>query len=78
MTPRSIPQGFAGFQGVGDALLGFALAAEADEGFALEIEQILLADELRRAERAAGQDVWRACARRGRRIRRCIRRAACL
>ena len=45
----SISQGFAGFESVGDAFLSFALAAEADEGFAFEIEQILFADELRLA-----------------------------
>jgi hypothetical protein len=33
---------------VGDALLGLALAAEADEGFALEVEDVLLRDHLRR------------------------------
>jgi len=44
---RLVAEGFASFQGVGDALLSFAFAAEADEGFAFEIEQILFADELR-------------------------------
>src|SRR6266849_1651806 len=43
-----IAKGFAGLQSVGDALLGLALAAEAHEGFALEIEKVLFADQLRR------------------------------
>src|SRR2546422_8418760 len=52
-----VAEGFAGFEGVGDALLGLAFAAEADEGFALEIEDVLLADHLRGGERPAGQHV---------------------
>src|ERR1700688_1245865 len=53
----SIPQWLARLQGVGDALLGFAFAAEGDERFALQVEDVLFADELRRRERAAGKDV---------------------
>ncbi len=45
-----VAEGFAGFQGVGDALVGFAFAAEADKRFAFEVEDVLLADELRGAE----------------------------
>src|SRR5579864_2869655 len=52
-----VAEGLAGFQGVGDALLSFLLAAEADEGFALEVEQVLLADELGLGERAARENV---------------------
>src|SRR5271156_3508920 len=40
-----------------DALLGLAFAAQADEGFALEIEHVLLRDELRRGDGAAGENV---------------------
>src|SRR5882724_12468800 len=54
---RLVAQGFAGFEGVGDAGLGEFFAAEGDEGFALEVEDVLFADELRRSERAAGKDV---------------------
>jgi hypothetical protein len=32
-----IAERFSGFQGVSDSLLGFALAAEADEGFAFQV-----------------------------------------
>lgn len=42
-----IAEGFAGFEGVGGALAGFAFAAEADKRFAFEVEDVLLADELR-------------------------------
>ena len=52
-----ISERFAGFERVGDALLGFAFAAEGDEGFALQVKEVLFADELRGGERAAGQDV---------------------
>jgi hypothetical protein len=47
VIPLLISQGLASFEGVGDALLGFAFAAEGDEGFAFEVEDVLLADELR-------------------------------
>src|SRR5579863_2985171 len=40
-----------------DALLRFALATEADEGFALKIQQILLADFLRRGQCSTREDV---------------------
>ena len=53
----SIAEGFAGFEGVGDAGLGQFFAAKRDEGFAFEVEDVLFADELRRSERAAGEDV---------------------
>jgi len=42
-----VPQRFAGLESVRDALLRFAFAAEGDESFALEVEDVLLADELR-------------------------------
>jgi hypothetical protein len=41
-----IAQGFAGFEGVGDALLSFLLSTERHKGFALEIQHVLLADRL--------------------------------
>jgi len=41
-----IPQRLAGFERVRDALLRLLLAAERDEGFALEIQNVLLADQL--------------------------------
>ena len=44
---KLVTERFAGFQGVGDAFLGFLFAAEGDEGFALEVQDVLLADELR-------------------------------
>ena len=46
-TTVLVSQGFAGFQCVGDALLGLAFATEADETLPFQIEQILFADELR-------------------------------
>src|SRR6266481_2264673 len=52
-----ISQRFAGLQRMRDALLCFLFAAEGDEGLALEIENILFADQLRRSERAAGENV---------------------
>ena len=54
---NSIAQRLAGFEGEGDALLGFALAAEGEEGFALEIEEILLGDEGAGRDAAAGENV---------------------
>ena len=42
-----VAQRLSSLQGVGDALLRFALAAEGDEGFAFKVEEILFADELR-------------------------------
>jgi len=56
-TYVSIPQRLSGFQGEGDAFLGLLFAAEGDEGFALEVEDVLFANQLRRSQRAAGQDV---------------------
>ena len=52
-----VPKGFAGFEGVGDAGLGEFFAAEPDEGFAFEVENVLFADGLRSGERAAGEDI---------------------
>src|SRR5438094_7924560 len=54
---RLVSQGFPGFQSVSDAFLGFLFAAEGDKSFALEIEDILFADQLRRGQRAACKDV---------------------
>src|SRR5216684_2337818 len=39
-----VPQGLPGLERMRDAFLSFLFAAEGDEGFALEIENILLAD----------------------------------
>src|SRR4029077_5802397 len=36
----SIRQGLAGFQGVGDALLGFAFTSEGDKGLPLKVEGV--------------------------------------
>ena len=51
-----IAEGLAGLESVRDALLGLALATERDEGFAFEVEDVLFAYDLRRGERAAGQN----------------------
>ena len=48
VVERLISKRLAGLQSVRDALLCFAFAAKRDEGFALEIEDVLLADKLRR------------------------------
>src|SRR5712664_4373186 len=40
----SVSERFAGFERMSDALLRFLFAAERDEGFALEIQNVLLAD----------------------------------
>src|SRR6202035_1218600 len=40
---KLVAQRFSGFQGVSDAFLGFLFAAEGDEGFALEVEDVLFA-----------------------------------
>src|SRR5579883_2589258 len=56
-SASSVAQRFAGFQGVGDALLGFLFATEGNEGFALEVENVLFANQLRGGERAAGENV---------------------
>src|ERR1035437_1385651 len=58
-TAKSISQRLAGFQGEGDALLRFWLAAEGEEGFALEVEDVLLADQGSRRDAAAGENVGR-------------------
>jgi hypothetical protein len=42
---------------VGDAFLGFAFAAEGNEGFTFKVEKILLAHKLRGSERASGENV---------------------
>src|SRR5205085_8705186 len=52
-----VPERFAGFQGVGNALLGFLFTTEGDERFALEIENILFANHLRGRQRPAGKNV---------------------
>src|SRR6266481_3368079 len=54
---RLISQRLAGFQRERHALLSFLFAAERNEGFALEVQHVLLAHELRRRKRAACQDV---------------------
>src|SRR5579859_790042 len=54
---RLVAEGFAGFEGVGDAGLGEFFAAERDERFPFEVEDVLFADELGRSERAAGKNV---------------------
>ena len=41
---RLIPQAASGLQREGDPLLRFLFATEREEGFALEVEQILLAN----------------------------------
>src|SRR5579871_3518721 len=53
----SVPQRLSCLEGMRDALLRLALAAQGNERFALQIQKILLADELRRGELAAGQNV---------------------
>src|SRR5260370_1038007 len=40
----SVSERFAGFESMSDALLGFLFTTERDEGFALQIENVLLAD----------------------------------
>jgi hypothetical protein len=40
-----VPQRLTGFEGESDTLLRFAFAAEGEEGFAFEIEKVLLGDE---------------------------------
>src|ERR1700728_2039750 len=41
----SVSQRFAGLQSICNALLSFALAAEGEKGFALEVKQVLFIDE---------------------------------
>src|SRR6202167_6386545 len=54
---KSIAQWFSRLQSVRDAFLRLALAAQADEGFALEIQDVLLGHELRRGDGAASENV---------------------
>jgi hypothetical protein len=48
-----ISQGLSGFERVGDSFLRFSLSAQADESFALQIENVLLGDGLRRRNATA-------------------------
>src|SRR5258708_28563109 len=57
-----IAQGFSGFQRMRDPLLCFLFAAEGDEGFAFEVENVLFADQLWRGQRPAGKDVRKLAA----------------
>jgi hypothetical protein len=41
-----IPQWFPCLESMGDALLGFPFAAQRNEGFPFQVEEILLTDEL--------------------------------
>ena len=41
-----VPQRLSGFEREGDALLGFAFAAEGEKSLEFEVKQILLADEV--------------------------------
>ena len=52
----SVAKGFAGLERVRYTLLSFALAAQADEGLALEIEDVLLCSGLWRGDPATGHD----------------------
>src|SRR5215207_7656100 len=52
----SIPQRFAGLEGMGDPFLRFSLAAQAEEGLALQIQQVLLALGGRRRSIQTGQN----------------------
>src|SRR6266513_5456964 len=52
-----VAERLAGFQGVSDAFLGFLFSTERHEGFALEIQDILFADQLRRRQGTARQNV---------------------
>src|SRR5258707_1953372 len=45
-----------------DPLLCFLFAAEGDEGFAFEVENVLFADQLWRGQRPAGKDVRKLAA----------------
>lgn len=54
---RLIPQRLARFQRVRDAFLSFLFPAKGNESFALEIQNILLAHELRRGQRPTRQNV---------------------
>ena len=52
-----VAEGFAGFEGEGDAFLGLLCAAQGEEGFAFEVEEVLLADGGAGGELAAAEDV---------------------
>src|SRR5438876_5936895 len=52
-----VAERLAGFQGVSDAFLSLLFSAERDEGFALEIQDILFVDQLRRRQGTARQNV---------------------
>src|SRR6266446_8842036 len=52
-----ISQRFAGLQRMRDALLCFLFATQRNKSFAFQIKHVLLADQLRRSERAAGENV---------------------
>src|SRR5271157_4470594 len=55
--PPLVAQRLAGFERVGDAFLSLLLAAKRDEGFALQIQNVLFADQLRRRQRTACKNV---------------------
>ena len=57
---RSVPQGLVVHQHVLHALLALRLAAEADEGLALELEHLVLGHLVRGAAHAAAEDARRA------------------
>src|SRR5205807_7785610 len=57
-----ISQGLASFQGVRDPLLRLLFPAKRNEGFALKIENILLADHLRCGQRSASENVGQLAA----------------
>src|SRR5437764_7681096 len=52
-----VAERLAGFQGVSNAFLGFLFSTERHEGFALEIQDILFAHQLRRRQGTARQNV---------------------
>src|SRR5206468_728429 len=58
----SVPQWFAGLERVLDALDGLRLATQAQKNFAFQIKDVLLGDEVKRAQVAAAQDVRQLCA----------------
>ncbi len=57
ISVRSVPERLARLQHVLHALLRFRIAAQAQESFALQIEQILFGNVLRAGQPAAAQDV---------------------
>ena len=52
-----IAERFASFEGVSNTGLGFGFAAEGEEGFALEVEEVVFADESAGGDASAGEDV---------------------